>query len=152
MKKCFAIAALSFFAFGHSIGLTRAQDTAPCPSPVKEAIRNTHAGSIVTSCKEENENGKIQYEVKLKTAQGRSLEMDIAPDGSVLLTEEEIAVAVVPPAVSQAFATRYPDARPTRAEKQTMPDNTVTYEISFKAKGKKSESTFDEKGSFVGEE
>lgn len=152
MKRPILLAIAFTLTAGTSVGLTYAEDTASCPSRVKEAIKKAHPGSTMRSCKEENDKGTIQFEVKLKTPEGRKLEVDVRPDGMVLLTEEEIAVAAIPPAVSAAFAARYPAAKATRAEKQTKPDDKVDYELAFTAKGKKMESTFNEKGSFVSEE
>ena len=123
-----------------------------CPAAVKAAVDNAHAGSKIRSCKQGKENGKIEYEVKLRTSDGRKLELDVAPEGAILLTEEKIALAAVPPAVSAAFAARYPAAQASAAEKQTKPDGKASYELVFKVKGKKTEATFDESGSFVSEE
>jgi uncharacterized membrane protein YkoI len=106
----------------------------------------------MSSCKEEKEDGKVQYEVKLKTAEGKKLSLDVAPEGAILLTEEKVAVASVPPAVSAAFAARYPKATAKAAEKQTKPDGKVSYELAFKAGGKKKEATFDENGTFASDE
>ena len=49
------------------------------------------------------------------------------------------AVASLPPAVSAAFAARYPKTLATSAEKQTKPDGKVSHELAFKAVGKKEE-------------
>jgi uncharacterized membrane protein YkoI len=123
-----------------------------CPATVKDAVNKAQAGSKISSCKQEKADGKVQYEVRLKTSDGRKLSLDVAPEGAILLTEEKVAAASVPPAVSAAFAARYPKAKATAAEKQTKPDGKVTYELAFKVKGKRKEATFDESGSFVSEE
>ena len=47
---------------------------------------------------------------------------------------------------------KYPNARPTRAEKQTRPGKTATYEVAFTGVDKKTEATFAEDGSFIDEE
>lgn len=123
-----------------------------CPEPVKESVSKAQPGSKIVSCKPETLKGKTQYEVKLKTADGKKLEVDAAPDGAILLTEETVAVSSVPEAVSKAFAARYSDAKATRAEKQTAADGKVAYELAWKAAGKKKEATFDANGGFVSEE
>lgn len=123
-----------------------------CPPAVKDAVLKAHAGAKTLSCKTEKADGKVQYEVMLKTPDGRSLGLDVSPEGAILLTEEKVPVASVPAAVSAAFAARYPKAKTTAAEKQTKPDGKASYELAFKAKGKRKEATFAEDGSFVGEE
>jgi hypothetical protein len=124
-----------------------------CPSAVKDAAQKAYPGSRVTSCKQEKEKGKVQYEVKLATKGEQKLELDISPEGSVLLTEEVVATGSVPKGVMSAFGAKYPKMKADRAEKQTTADGTVTYEIAFKdAKGKKHEATFKEDGTFVEEE
>jgi hypothetical protein len=124
-----------------------------CPSPVKDAVKKAYPSSKVTACKEEKEKGKVQYEVKLETKEAKKLELDVSPEGSVLLTEEAIATGSVPKGVLAAFDAKYPKMKAAKADKQTKADGTVTYEIAFKdAKGKKHEATFKEDGTFVEEE
>ena len=124
-----------------------------CPSAVKDAAQKAYPSSKVTACKEEKEKGKVQYEVKLETKERKKLELDVSPEGSVLLTEEEVATGSVPKAVTAAFEAKYPKTRASKAEKQTKADGTITYEIAFKdAKGKRHEATFKEDGTFVEEE
>lgn len=123
-----------------------------CPAPVKEAVAKAYPASRVSACKQEKVGGKVQYEVRLKTSEGRKLEVDVAPEGAILLTEEKIAVSALPSAVSAAFAARYPKIKATAAEKQTKADGKSSYELAFKANGKKKEATFDESGNFVSEE
>jgi hypothetical protein len=124
-----------------------------CPSPVKDAVKKAYPSSKVTACKEEKEKGKTQYEVKIETKEAKKLELDVSPEGSVLLTEQEIAPGSVPKAVLAAFDAKYPKTKAAKAEKQTKADGTITYELAFKdAKGKKHEATFKEDGTFVEEE
>ncbi len=124
-----------------------------CPPPVKDAAQKAYPSSKVTACKEEKEKGKVQYEVKLETKKAKKLELDISPEGAVLLTEEEVATGSVPKAVTAAFEAKYPKTKASKAEKQTKADGSVTYEVAFKdAKGKRHEATFKEDGTFVEEE
>ncbi|MDP9122635.1 MAG: PepSY-like domain-containing protein [Acidobacteriota bacterium] len=130
-------------------GLAAAK-TAGCPAPVKDAAMKAYPASKVTACKEEKEKGKTQYEVKLQTKEAKKLEMDISPEGTVLLTEEAVATSAVPAAVMSAFDTKYSKMKPAKADRQTKPDGTITYELAWKdAKGKKHEATFKEDGTFV---
>ncbi|HEY0511442.1 MAG TPA: PepSY-like domain-containing protein [Thermoanaerobaculia bacterium] len=150
-RTAFILACAMLVAPGLAVAKTAAK--ADCPSAVKEAVLKAHPGAKVTGCKEEKEKGKTQYEVKLATKENQKLEMDISPDGAVLVTEEVVPESSVPPAVMKAFGAKYSKMKAARAEKQTKADGTVTYEIAFKdAKGKKHEATFKEDGTFVEEE
>jgi hypothetical protein len=147
-----ALALAMLIAPGLAAAKTAAAKT-DCPSVVKDAAEKAYPSSKTTGCKQENEKGKVQYEVKLVTKEAKKLELDISPEGSVLLTEEVVAMDSVPKGVMSAFDTKYPKMKAARAEKQTKADGTVTYEIAWKdAKGKKHEATFKEDGSFVEEE
>jgi ApbE superfamily uncharacterized protein (UPF0280 family) len=123
-----------------------------CPSAVTAAVHKAHADAAVTSCKQEHEKGKSEFEVKLATAGGQTMDLDVSPDGTILLTEEPVALSAVPAEVMNALGSKYAGAKPTRAEKQTAADGTVTYEIAFAAGMKKKEATFGADGTFVEEE
>jgi hypothetical protein len=125
---------------------------ADCPSAVTTAAQKAHPGATVSSCKKETEHGKAQYEVKLTGAGGQKIEIDVDPEGAILQTEEYIAVSDLPPAVMAAFVSKYKGATPSRAEKQTAADGTISYELAFTSGGKKRESTFKADGNLVEEE
>jgi hypothetical protein len=146
--------ALTFALLGAAAVAVGAKTAAaPCPSAVKDAAMKAYPASKVTACKQENEKGKVQYEVKLTTTEKKKLELDISPEGSVLLTEEPAAMSTVPAAVTAAFAAKYPKMKAASADKQTHPDGTVTYELGWKdAKGKHHAATFKDEGTFVEEE
>lgn len=125
-----------------------------CPPAVTAAVQKAHAGATVASCKQEQEKGKTQFEVKLAAKDGKKMEIDVSPDGRILMTEETVALSDVPSAVMNAFAAKYGAAKPTRAESQTTADGKVSYELAFPVAGKKKmkEATFTSEGSFVEEE
>jgi hypothetical protein len=125
---------------------------ADCPPAVTAAVQKAHAGATIASCKQEQEKGKTQFEVKLAASTGKGIELDVSPDGTILLTEQYVALGDVPPAVMKAFAAKYGPAKPTKAEMQTAADGTITYEFAFAAGTKKKEATFGADGSFVEEE
>lgn len=125
---------------------------AECPPAVKAAVEKAHAGATIASCKQERENGKTQFEVTLAATTGKGMSLDVSPDGTILLTEQYVALSDVPPAVMKAFAAKYGAANPTRAEMQTAADGKVTYELAFAAGTKKKEATFGSDGTFVEEE
>jgi hypothetical protein len=125
---------------------------ADCPPAVTAAVQKAHAGATIASCKQEQEKGRTQFEVKLAATNGTRTELDVIPDGTIVLTEQSVALSDVPPAVMKAFAAKYGAATPTRAEMQTAADGEVTYELAFAAGDKKKEATFGSDGTYVEEE
>jgi hypothetical protein len=125
---------------------------AECPPVVTAAVQKAHAGAAITSCKQEKEKGRSKFEVKLVAMDGKRMDLDVGPDGTILLTEQNVAVSDVPPAVMKAFADKYGAAKPTRAEMQTAADGKITYELAFTVDIKKKEATFGSDGTFVEEE
>jgi hypothetical protein len=123
-----------------------------CPPAVAAAVQKAHAGVAIASCKQEKENGTAEFEVKLVETAGKRIELDVAPDGTILMTEQSVAVGDVPAAVMKAFAAKYGATAPARAEMQTSAEGTITYELAFPAGTKNKEATFALDGSFVEEE
>ncbi len=128
---------------------TRLHAKSACPSEITAAVENAYPKSKVTSCKQEKENGKTTYDVSLVTADSKKLSLDLNPDGSILMTEMSISVDSVPVPVVTAFSAKYPGAKIQGGEKQTAADGAVTYEVAFKAKGKKHEVTYKEDGTYL---
>jgi hypothetical protein len=126
--------------------------SADCPAPVKQAIDKAFPKASVSKCAPEKEHGRDQFEVVLVRASGGRVEVDVAPDGKILLIEEPIALDQVPAAVMKAFGARYPKAKATSAEKQTPTGAAPTYELAFVIDGKRREATFTTTGTFVEEE
>ncbi len=123
-----------------------------CPAGVTAAAMKAHPDAKIDGCKKETEEGKVQYSVKLTGNAGEKLELDVSPEGQILLTEEPVAVNTLPPAVLQGLKAKHPDAKPERAVRQTGADGKVTYEIAFHVGKEKKEDTFDANGAFVEEE
>ncbi len=123
----------------------------PCPVNVTDAVLHAHAGAVVDACKQGTEDGKLLYEVKITLKGGKRAEVDVDPGGTILLTEESVGLAAVPPAVMTAFAAKFPGAKATKAEKQTASDGSVTYELAFGADAAEKEATFTADGAPVAE-
>jgi hypothetical protein len=124
----------------------------PCPAPVTKTVEKAFPKGKIESCKKETEHGKEQYEVKVARADGTKAEAEVAPDGTLIKTEEKIAIDKVPAAVTKAFAAKYPKAKIDAAEKQVAASGAVTYELAFKVDGKTKEATFAADGKFIEEE
>jgi ribosomal protein L7/L12 len=122
-----------------------------CPDAVTKAVKAAFAKATIGACKAEREHGKDQFEVVLTKADGSKVEVDVAPDGTILQVEEKIAVDALPEAVKKAFAAKYPKARADAAEKQTAGKD-VRYEIAFQGDNGRKEATFAADGKFIEEE
>jgi hypothetical protein len=123
-----------------------------CPEAVKQAIAKELPEAAITGCKAEHADGHDQFEVKATRKSGDKVEVDVAPDGAILQTEEVVALDKVPAKVMTAFAAKYPSAKPTGAEKQVRTGKGSFYELAFTADTKTKEATFAEDGNFVEEE
>lgn len=122
-----------------------------CPAAVTTAVKKAFPKATLGACKAEHEHGKDRFEVKLTKSSGEKVEVDVAPDGTVLQVEEKIAVDALPAAVKKAFAAKYPRAKMNGAEMQTAGKD-VRYEIAFTADKGRKEATFAADGTFVEEE
>lgn len=120
-----------------------------CPAAVTSAVEKAHAGAKALACKSEREGGATLYEVELRTADGRTLELEVHPDGMILLTEEQIVTSEVPAAVSEALHTTYAGATVRDAERLTAANGEISYEISFTSGGRKQSMTVTEAGALV---
>jgi hypothetical protein len=122
-----------------------------CPAAVTAAVMKAFPKATIGACKAEHDHGKEQFEVKLTKPGGEKVEVDVAPDGTLLQVEEKIAIDALPEAVKKAFTARYPRDKATGAEKQTAGKD-VRYEIAFTADKGRKEATFAADGTFVEEE
>src|SRR2546426_12487509 len=84
---------------------------AACPTVVKDTMGKSYPGAKVVKCATEKEHGMTLYEVKIKTADGKSLELDLEPEGKILKVEEDVRVQDVPAAIRKAFDDKHPKTR-----------------------------------------
>ncbi len=123
-----------------------------CPPSVTHAALNAYPGATVISCIQEMNHGKIQHEIKVKTKEKRKVELDVNPEGSILLTEMDVEVDSIPNAAMESFRKKYPKKKVTGSIKQIDAAGVITYEIAFSKMGKKQEVVFDADGGFVEED
>src|SRR2546428_467659 len=71
------------------------------PAPARAAVEKWLAGGTIQKIEKEVEDGKVVYDVEA-TVKGKHAEADIAADGTVLTTEEEVAFDSLPKAVREA--------------------------------------------------
>jgi hypothetical protein len=103
---------------------------------VSEAASKVSPGASIVSC--ERERGKIQFAVELKAAPSKVLELDMTPEGVVLLIEEPVSVDTIPAPVRAGFALKSPDTKPTPGRAaDASAGGAVTYELAFVEGGRK---------------
>ena len=119
-----------------------------CPTAVLAAVDKAHSGAKTLACKSEQE-GTTVYEVKIRTSDGKKLELAVRPDGAILLTEEPIATSELPAAVLAGVHARYPDARVTEVERLTAEKGEISFEVELTSGGHKQSITLTEAGAVV---
>jgi hypothetical protein len=72
------------------------------PRPVLETVQQKYPGMKAVGFEQEVEEGKTQYEVKLKKGSD-VLELALTPDGKLLTEEKKIAVSAVPENVKKGL-------------------------------------------------
>ena len=152
IRTCLAaIVVLSFAAFGIAgadAPATKSAPTPACPAVVTAAATKAFPDSKQTACKPH----KAGFEVKLTKKDGKSVELDLAADGTIEQIEEIVPFDQVTAAVTKAFVARYPKGKLSRAEKMTKPGKSVEFELLFTIDGKTKEATFSDDGKFIEEE
>ncbi len=123
-----------------------------CSAVVTSSVAKQFPGSALSACKAERDHGNEQFAVKLIGQGGEHIEVDVAPNGTILQVEQMVPVDQVPAKVLAAFRAKYPGATPSSAEKQTRSGKPTTYELAFTTDSRAHESTFAEDGAFVGAE
>jgi len=112
------------------------------PKAVRKAVKTKFPGARIAEAIEEEEDGKTTYEVVLKV-QGRSVDVALKADGTILEIEKEIPVQELPRAVKKTLAARYPHAKIAKAEVVTKGEHgkaryeiSITTEVVLSAQGK----------------
>ena len=105
------------------------------PAPVVAAAAKAFPKATVKGWSKEVEDGKTQYEASM-TEGAVKRDVIFAADGKLVLVEEAIATAALPPAVSQAVKAKYPQGVIQLAEK-LIKDGEVQYEVHLKKAAKK---------------
>jgi hypothetical protein len=108
------------------------------PPAVQRTADAQSQGATVRGYSSEMEHGKLEYEVAL-TVNGRSRDVSIAPDGSLLEIEEEVALAELPAAVRAGLEAKAAPGTITTVESITKHGTLVAYEAQVRTGGKRSE-------------
>ena len=108
----FAMIATSCAWFGNS-----SEKKAGAPAAVTNAVMAAYPGAHIESAKPEKEEID-QYEVEF-TANGKKMSADVAPDGTIIETEEPVVESDVPAAARDAIAKAAEGAKIGAYEKVT---------------------------------
>jgi hypothetical protein len=102
----------------------------PLPPAIKAAFTQAYPEATVTRVTHEKVHGQEQYEID-SVDHDMKLHVSYKPDGSLIITEQEVAAADVPAAVTAAITTRYPTATVTLSMRATEKKSTY-YDIGLK--------------------
>jgi hypothetical protein len=102
-----------------SIGNVRADEEKipldKLPKAVAETVKKRFPKAEQLEASKETENGKTEYEVTIKDS-GKKIDVTVAPDGTLLGIEKEIAVKDLPKSVTAGIEVKYPKATLKSAE------------------------------------
>lgn len=129
---------------------------AEVPKPVLQAIEKHFPAAKQLGFEREEEHGKLIYEANLMDGT-RRLDVDVAPDGSLLAVEETIKLEAAPDAVRKSLAaSKYGKQTVTKAEKvsEYKADKvaSVAYEFVVGAGERRVEVVIAESGKILKEE
>jgi hypothetical protein len=103
------------------------------PAAVKKAVKKKFSEARIRGAAKEVEDGVTTYEVELNV-EGRSVDLALKADGTILEIEKEVPVSELPKAVRKKLAARYPGAKIEKAEEIIKgEDGPVRYEVAIKA-------------------
>lgn len=108
------------------------------PAAVQRTVDEQSAGAKIRGYSREVENGQTEYEVEL-TVNGHGKDVSIAPDGSVLEIEEEVALDSLPEAVRTGLKQLAGSGRIGKVESLTKHGALVGYEAQVRSGAKRSE-------------
>ena len=108
------------------------------PPAVEKTVAAQSAGATVRGFSQELEAAKTYYEAEL-TVNGHSKDILIAPDGSIVEVEEEVALNSLSPEVKAGLQAKAGGGRMNKVESITKHGKLVAYEAKVDRNGKKSE-------------
>jgi hypothetical protein len=108
------------------------------PAAVLKTAEEQSNGAVVRGYSSEIEDGQLEYEIAL-TVHGRSRDVSIAADGSIIEIEEQVALDSVPAAVREGLHTKAGAGKITKVESITKHGTIVAYEAQLRTGTKRSE-------------
>jgi hypothetical protein len=108
------------------------------PMTVRRTADELSKGAIVKGYSQDKESGKVEYEVEM-TIGSHSMDVTIAPDGSLMEVEEQVEMTALPTAVQSGLKAKAGKGSITKVESITKKGNVVAYEAQVKTGAKLSE-------------
>lgn len=134
----FAMFVLPFFFAPSAPAQEKHLKKSDLPAAVQKTADEQSKGATVRGYSSETEDGKLMYEVSL-TINGHSKDVGIAPDGTVVEVEEQVALDKLPAAVRDALKKKAGAGTITKVESLTKKGTLVAYEAQVNTAGKKTE-------------
>lgn len=104
------------------------------PAAVQETIKKSAEGAKIKQVEKVTDGDKVIYEAIIVKG-GKNLEVEVAPDGKIILMEEEVKLAECPAPVQATIKTEVGKGKITLLEKVTK-DGSIYYEVEFSKDGK----------------
>ena len=118
------------------------------PATVQSAITANANGGKIGKIEMETEDGITSYEAKVKTTDGKKMEVEVGTDGSLIGTETVVKWDAVPAAVQSTITANAKGGKVGKIELAVEKGKT-SYEATVKADDKKSEITVAADGTLV---
>jgi uncharacterized membrane protein YkoI len=108
------------------------------PAAVAKTAEEQSKGAIVKGYSQDNENGRIEYEVQM-TVNGHTKDVGIGSAGNVLEIEEQIDMKDLSSSVKAAIKAKAGSGNVTKVESLTKHGTVVAYEAQVVSNGKNKE-------------
>ena len=151
LKHALAIALFAAVTAGPALGQEKKITVSDLPAAVRQTADAQSKGATVRGYSRETEHGRVQYEVELMVA-GKSRDVTIGADGTVLEVEQQVDIDSLPPAVRAALTKKAGAGKITKVESLTKGGTLVAYEAAILIGGKRSEVQVGPDGSALSHE
>ena len=133
-----AIAASELLLAGIASAQEKKIKRSDLPPAVEKTVAAQSAGATIKGFSTEKENGQTLYEVEM-TVNGRSKDISMTADGSIVEIEEQVALDSLSSDVKAGLQTKAGKGTILRVEALTKKGKLVAYEAQVETNGKKSE-------------
>lgn len=121
-----------------SASAEKAVSRSSLPPAVEKTVQEQTQGATIRGISSEKEDGVFEYEVEM-TVDGHGRDIAIAKDGTLLETEDEVAMNSLPSNVQSALQAKAAGAKITKVESLTKKGKLVAYEAATLKGSKKGE-------------
>ncbi len=133
-----AIAACGLLLAGTASAQEKKIKRSDLPPAVEKTVAAQSAGATIRGFSTEKEKGQTLYEVEM-TVNGHTKDISMAPDGSIVEIEEQVALDSLSPEVKAGLQAKAGKGKILKVESLTKKDKLAAYEAQVDTNGKKSE-------------